>query len=238
MSFVIQASPLTKVFLQREWTARCIEDPELIHKSEPGLFTVTVPRSMGAIVLEHMRPVAFQDLVPKQKNRKVEHDETRDVVPWLTGGDGGTRFSETDIYGVVEIDMGMNYTQLLSQMLMLEASQAVAGPETGEKAAARAAHMAKQTQMLQAKARNDLKNAVVNAMERANERVLRGAKRTYSYLHKQFQRNIEQGVGRYEPSGTEALCAFILREEITKARAKKRDMMQQVSNVMNDVVNL
>lgn len=239
MSFVIQASPLTKIFLHRDWTDRCIDNPELIHKSTPGLFKVTIPRSMGAIVIDHLTPVAHQDLVPRQPNRKVEHDETRDVVPWLTGGEGGTRFSETDIYGVVQVDLGMNYTQLLSQLLMLEASADI--PHIGEnpdQTAARKAQAVDRTRKVQEAAKAKIQEALAAARERANERVMRAARTTFSFLHRQFQRNIEQGMGRYEPTGQEALCAFILRDQITKARQKKRSMMDEVSGVMKDVINL
>lgn len=227
MSFVIQASPLTKIFLHREWADRCISNPELIFADVP--FKVLIPRSMGAIVLEHGKPVAYQDLLPRQKNRKVEQDESRDVIPWLTGGDNGKMSQETDIYGVVSIDLGSNYTGMLTTMLMLEAA-ADKNPE--QKAAIEA-----RRNQLQQQALDNTREAIKDAARRANERVMRACKTTFTYLYRQYQRNIEDGKGKYEPSASEALCAFVLRDMLAKAQAKKRDMMGQVSGIMNEMVN-
>lgn len=226
MSFVIQASPLTKIFLHREWADKCIQNPELIYSDET--FTVVVPRSMGAIVLTHGRPVAFQDVLSKQKNRKIEADETRDVIPWLTGGENGRMSQETDIYGIVSIDLGSSYTGLLTNMLMLEAA--------ADKAPERKDQIIEHRAKLQAKALDETKRAIVDARNRADERVIRACKSTFTYLYRQYQRNIEDGKGKYEPSPSEALCAFVLRDMLAAASAKKRAMMGQVSGIMNEMV--
>lgn len=227
MSFVMQASPLTKIFLHRDWADRCIGDPALIYAEVP--FRVVIPRSLGAIVMEHGKPVAHQDLLARQRNRKVTEDEVRDVIPWLTGGENGKMSQETDIYGVVSVELGTSYTGMLTSMLMLEAA-ADQHPERKDA-------IAQRRNELQQSALDETRQAMKVARERANERVLRACKTTFTYLYRQYQRNIEEGKGKYEPSPSEALCAFVLRDQLAAARARKRDMMGQVSGIMNEMVN-
>lgn len=224
MSYVIQASPLSKLYM-REWISRCEENPELVF--EPVPFKVIIPRSFGAIVMEHNKPMHTSKLFPKQAQRKQdEHmrDEIDALVQWLTGGPEGTRSEETDIYGVVSLDVDLDIgSQIVDIATLTEADT-----ETGNKKAKKA------YEDMQKVLLDRTKGAIERARELADARVRRAMKITHQNLIKQYETLRTEGKGVYSPSVAEAIGAHVLMAELEKASSKKRSMVEKFTKVMNE----
>lgn len=218
--YVIQASPLTKMFMP-EWEQKCLEQPELIGSSVP--FTVRVPRATGGIVLEHNKPVHVSKLIPPNPNRKVEVDEVKDLIPWLCGGDDRPS-DETDIYGIVVLDIDMAVTHTISSML---GDPELLSPDEKVREAAMRRQIDQQRTIQAA-----ISAKMEAARERANARVKRALKITHANLIRQWEQNVANGKGKYPPSAAEALGAFVLAEEIKKASDAKQKLMENMTNIM------
>lgn len=210
MSYLVQASRLTKIFLP-EFQQRCIDNPETIFLAEP--FTVTIPRSLGAVILQHNKPVHSSTLIPKSETRKSEVDETRDLLPWLL------EFEETDIYGIVKLDVPDMTTEIVDLDLLSE------DPAVQKK------NVEKQLAMQKTMVKS-MSKAIAEAQVRADERVKRTLRITHQNLMKQWETNVTNGGGKQLPSNTEALGAFILAEEIKRAGAGKQRMVEHLSTIM------
>jgi hypothetical protein len=238
MSHVIQASPYTKVFLSRDWQRRCIENTELINSDEK--FTVTIPRSAGAIVLEHMKPRMTTTLIPRstaivtrvgnteqvsnQVTRQQDDKELTSLVAWLTGGPDGKQFSETDQYGVVEFDMGVDYMTHVAAMMNIEAAMAGQPAE---------AILRRQVSMQQAM-NERIKDGAQRSVALADERVLRALRNNYNYFYKQCQTNLENGMGKIIPSRSEVLAAVVLAEEVEKSTKAQQALMAKVQHIIDN----
>jgi hypothetical protein len=238
MSYVMQASPLSKIFLFRDWQQKCIEDPDVIHSDEP--FKVTIPRSAGAVTLEYRKPVHVGTLLPRltkihHKNGSIDEiqtriqgdDELRNVVPWLTGGPDGAQFKETDRYGVVELPLDADYTTKLAEFMQQEAL-AFANPERVVEIQAARAEMVKD---LQAK----MKRAIESARVRADERVMRAIRSCFRNFYELNRSTLESGLGKVSPTNSEGLCAFVLKDVFAKAQEKRQAMMQNVMDMQSHI---
>lgn len=217
--YVIQASPLTKIFLP-EWESVCIADPSKINTADP--FTVRVPRSTGAIILEHNKPVQVQSLIRYNGLRRVETDETKDVVFWLTD----EMSHETNIWGVVPLDIDNQASSLINGMLSAPDIMGTT-PEDLESATRRFAEMQQQIVL-------HMRRSIETARERANEKVKKQLKLTHHNLIRQWENNQTVGGGAYPPSATEALGAWVLSEEIKKASSAKQAMIQNLNELVKN----
>lgn len=208
--YIVQASRLTKIFLPK-FQQECIDNPERIFDAEP--FTVTIPRAFGAVILEHNKPRHVSTLIKHAETRKTEVDETRDLVPWLT------EFEETDLWGIVKIDIPDMTTQIMDMDMLSD------DPEVARKNLEKQARL--QKQMV-----GKMSAAVKAAQELADEKVKRVLRITHHNLMKQWETNQAAGGGKQPPSNTEALGAFILSEEIKRANAGKQKMVENLTNIM------
>lgn len=236
MSFVIQASPLTKIFCFRDWQLKCLADPSLISNSDA--FSVTIPRSAGAITLRHKIPVDAATLLPRlskihNKSGSVEvvqtrvqgDDELRNLIPWLTGGPDGQQYMETDRWGVVELPLVGDYMTMQAEFMSQEAMLAVY-PE-------KAAEVETYRKKIQAKMRAAMGDAMKRAMELSHERVMRAVKSVYRNFYEQNKTNLENGIGRVTPTDAEKLVAYMLHEQIQKRNESQKDMMDKVRQVIS-----
>lgn len=215
--YVIQASPLSKIYLP-EWEAKCIADPKVINSDIP--FVVSIPRSTGSIVLEHNKPVHVANLIRYNGMRKVETDETKDVVFWLTD----EMSHETMAWGVVKIDIDNQAHNLINHMLA--APDLMGGtPEDTESAVRKFADM-------QGKIIAHMRKAITEARSKADEKVKTQLKITHHNLIRQWENNQTAGGGAYPPSATEALGAWMLAEELKKASGAKQAMVQNLNELM------
>lgn len=238
MSFIIQASKLSRIFCIRDWQQKCLVNPGLLYaESKPGEFSVTVPRSAGAVTLRHRIPVHAATLLPRlttiqHKDRPAElvqtrvqgDDELRNLVPWLTGGPDGSQFLETDRWGIVELPIAGNYINLQAEYMSQEAMIA-AYPEQAEA-------IEQERKKLQLQMRSAMQSAMSNAVALADERVIRAIKSVYNNFYQQNKTNLENGIGRVTPTDAEKLVAFYLHEQIQKKTADQKDMMDKVRGVL------
>lgn len=218
MSYAIQASPLTKMFLP-EWQHRCLQDPKLLTQAVP--FTVHIPRASGAVVMTHGKPIHMSQLIPNTGLRKIERDEARDLMMWLTDEQSG----ETDMWGVVALDIDKTVQNSINNMLSLDDLM-------NESEDAREKALRRQMEM-QKRLIDTMRSAVQEAQQRANERVMKQLKITHRNLISQWDNNRAVGGNPYPPSACEAIGAWILKEEIQKANSAKQEMIQNMRNLMD-----
>lgn len=220
--YVIQASPLSKLFML-EWQRKCEENPDVVWDTTP--FQIVVPRSSGALHFTHLKPVKSHQILPPQPNRVKDDyisDDPDGTIMWLTGGEDGQRSEETDIYGVVALNLDMDISAALSDVaLMVEAD--------GEKAK----RVQKNFQDLQKDLVSQTKAAVESAKKIADERVRRAMRITHVNLVKQFEVLKTEGKGVYTPSIAEAVGAHVLASEIEKSGENRRKMFERMTAVMN-----
>lgn len=207
--YIVQASPLTRIYMT-EWHHALLEDPELIFKSDPP-FTVTIPRSAGAVVLTHNKPVHVSTLIPVTGKRKLDEagSETRDLTHWLLEG------RDTNIYGVVGIEIGSDIMDTLSLLVSMDA-------EAAAEAIAKA----------QAEMVGKIRLQLVSAREKADERVKEAMRTTHRNLQKQWKEMESLGMGKYDPSASEAVGAFVLSAEISKVATTDKRKQQLMDGAM------
>lgn len=193
MTYIVQASPLTKIFLP-EWHDKCLSNPELIVKVEP--FRVVVPRPCGSIELTHNVPVIASSLIAKVKERKVTEDEISPLVEWLTNEQN----AETDIYGIVAIPIETNVADAIMALVYdIDGSD-------------------KQKKLMSELKKNMIKN-INSARERADARVIRQCEKVYNMIKATVSTLKQSGKGVYSPSYSEALALDILKDQIKQRRA-------------------
>ncbi len=222
--YVVQASPLSKLFMPG-WTPRCEEEPNIV--LDPKVeFEVVIPRTNGALRLWHNKPVHVSKLEPYTPNREKDEylvDDLDGLVLWLCGGEDGKSNEETDIYGVVGLNIDMDLSSAIADVALFE--------EADPKAQATAA---KKYQDIQKALVSKTKTALNDARELADYRVKRAMKNTHVNLMKQYETMRTEGKGVYAPSVAEAVGAFVLKTEIEKSGANRRKMVEMLAATMNE----
>lgn len=222
-SYVVQASPLSKLFMHG-WAEKLELEPQLIFDPKP--FEVMIPKVNGAIKLIHNKPVHITKLEPPQPTRiKDEYnvDDLEGLVLWLIGGEDGQRSEETDIYGVVGLNLDMDVSGAIADVALFD-------PESKEDKA----KAAKRFQDVQNEVVKNAKVAMVEAKEKADWRVKRAMRNTHINLMKQYETLKTEGRGVYAPSVAEAIGAFVLKSEIDRSSEGRRKMVEMLANTMNE----
>lgn len=225
--YVVQASPFSKIFT-REWGEKCLHKPELIGLSERGGFTVTVPRSFGAIRLKHLVPVHAATLVVRNQTdangeslgqtRKIEDDEMTPLVDWLTS----ERSEQTHIYGIVAIDIGKSFEEAMQEMMALAMQSAESGGDNKD--------LMKKQAALQKQVAKDIGGALETARAEADRRVKHALSITHSNLLKSWEALKTDGKGTYAPSLTEALGQYVIKAEIDRKLELNRRLYNSVAS--------
>lgn len=227
MSYVVQASPYSKIFMQ-EWEQRCVEDPTLVAASTPGLFKVHVPRACGGLTFEHLKPRHESTLIPRLQTlpggkteitRKADDDEISPLVAWLTD----PRSEETAIYGVVAIDVGQQFETALQDLLQLTME---GGSESKQEAAL------KKQAAIQKKIVGDMSKRLTEARAEADRRVKSALSITHNNLIKSWETLKGQGQGTYAPSAPEALGYYVLKAEIDRRLEASNVLYNNISEGM------
>ena len=207
MIYVMQASPVTRLCLP-EWHSRCLDKPEILYSKES--FEVFIPRTCGGIRLQHMKIIPPTDLIPKGP-RVVEEDEVKPLVTWLTDENS----QETDMYGVVAIEVGNDLADAIMSMI-------VSGDEKKAKEA-----MAENKAMMQ--------KSFKEAVAKADERVMRACGKMYNIVRQTVDYMKKNNLGIYSPSIAEALMFEVMDKPISARResdAKAQAMMDKALNKM------
>lgn len=217
---------------------KIFENPGLIFDGQP--FKLTIPRSDGAIIMEHNKPRPAHTLLPA--NRTGQKD-VADLVDWLTGSNNdGTRSHESNIYGVVsikidgEIDTALSRSIDINFFMMQNPSmeQVTNFVKTRlkinpDKVAAETPNemMAKVYSMTFEQLRDQTTDSIIEARKVADDRVKFALKKTHENLIKQYEIQKADGKGEYTPSSAEAIGSVIIRQEVAKMSAQS-DMRRQM----------
>ncbi len=194
-SYLIQASPLTRIFLP-EWHDRCLQNTALLTSSEP--FLVRIPRPVGSVELIHNKPTLASSLIARTKEREITEDEISPLVQWLTN----ESYGETDIYGVVDVPIQETVADAIMAMIY----------EGDDK---------KRVKLIE-ETRCQMAKGIVTARERADARVMRACGKMYSIVKSTVEDMKKNGKGVYAPSYSEALALEIMKDHIA-ARRKPDD---------------
>lgn len=208
-----------------EWQKKVANDPDLVYSTKP--FTVVVPRSAGALIFEHNKPVHTHLVGPVPKHIKkddgylsFDHDG---LIWWLIGGSDGKRSEETDIYGVVGLYLDMDLSGALADI-------AAFGDADTEESKKKALNEYKD---LQAQLVKRTQVAMKSAKELADFRVRRALRITHSNLMKQWETLRTEGKGVYSPSVAEAVGAHILKKELEEGNESLKRMHEMIVASMN-----
>lgn len=209
-SYVMQASPLTRMFLPNMQTA-CLENPKLLLSKEP--FKITIPRACGAIELTHNKPTLASSLLVRTKEREVNEDEVAPLVLWLTG----ENTTESDIYGVVDIPIQDNVADAIMALIY-------EGDEN------------KRTKLIE-ETRKNMAKGIVSARERADARVMRACGKMYSVVKQTVEDMKKNGKGIYMPSYSEALALEVMKDLISKRKKPDDQAAKMMSEAMQSLEN-
>lgn len=212
----------------REYQAHCEQNPDFVFTpyglTDGEAFKVIIPRSAGSIVMWHNKPVLAAKLMPAtpgQKRDEFNNGELEALSAWLTGGSEGDRSEETDIYGVVQLSIDLDVGASIVELATL-----------GENGANAQKEAVKEYQNFQKKLVQRTQDALEIAKQIADKRVKRALKVTHMNLMRQYETMKSQGMGAYAPSVCEAVGAHILKEELDKSTANRRQMIQRLDDIM------
>lgn len=210
MSYLIQASPLTRIFLP-EWHDKCLADPKLLASSEK--FTVHIPRATGAIQLVHNVPTLASSLLPRTKERDVTEDEISPLVLWLTGEQN----NETDIYGVVEIPIQSSVADAIMGIML--------GGDN------------KSGLKLIEDTRKQIAKGFIEARQKADARVMRACGKMYNVVKSTVEAMKKDGKGVYSPSYAEALAMEVMKDTIQARRKPDERAAELMRSAMSQMEN-
>lgn len=209
-SYVVQASPLTRIFLP-EWHDRCLGDPKLLLDPEP--FMIRIPRATGSIELMHNKPTLASSLLVRTKEREVTEDEVSPLVLWLTGEQN----TETDIYGVVDVPIQENVADAIMALLY-----------EGDD---------KKRDKLILETRKSMAKGIVTARKRADDRVMRACGKMYSVVKATVEDMKKNGKGVYSPSYAEALALEVMKDVIAQRRKPDERAASLMKGAMDQLEN-
>ena len=202
---VISASPLVKVYLP-QWHERLLDEPDLIfreYSNDEPTFTFDIPRGIKAFKMTFNKPVAVHGSDDK---------EIESLYQWLIGEMAQSQH-ETDCYGVVPFDPNIDMVGTLDHMASLEALA------SGD--AKKALRAKQELDKIQKDIGERMSKLRTEVKKQSEARIKRAMKTNHNNLIRQWQTNVEQGLGKYPPSIAEALGRHALDKEIAVMESKQ-----------------
>lgn len=212
--YVICSSPLVRIYLP-EWHDRLLADPDLMYE-EKAQFSFDVPRGCSAFKVNFNKPVA----VTGRDDKEIET-----LYGWLTG-EAGHSYHETDIYGLVPFDPGVDLVERQDEIAQLENLMSE-DPKVVAQAQKKIAQIQKDTA-------TRLKNMREQVRLMSEARIRRAMKTVHNNLVRQWQINEEMKMGKHRPSESEALGAYALDKEIKQAEAKGAKVYGNINKLMTN----
>lgn len=191
-TYVVQASPLTRIFLP-EWHDKCLADPQLLLSPQP--FKIRVPRPSGSVELVHNQPTLAASLLTRTQERQVTEDEVSPLVRWLTEDDE----FETDCWGIVAVPIQDNVADAIMALMTIDGDD-------------------KKRLKLLEETRKQMAKGIQSARARADARVMRACGKIYSVVKSTVEDMKKNGKGVYAPSYAEALAFEVMKDTISKRR--------------------
>ncbi len=236
--YIISASPLVKIYL-KEWEERLTEDPDLIFKDDDK-FSFSIPTGIQAFKVDFNRPMLVHRSKPGSsyqaddgKSDKIiqlpnasmvsEGKEIEMLYGWLIG-DSGQSYLETDIFGCVPFETGVDLVERVDHMAALEALL-----DGDPKAATKAKRELEKVQLDTA---NRIKDARARVKKDSEARIKRAMKTVHNNLIRQWAINSENNMGKYPPSVAEALGAHALGAELKAKADKGKALYGKINDMM------
>lgn len=215
---VICATPIVRVFLRQFHPAIMeLEDQaaQLAAVQSEDPFTFDIVTGTTAVKIAYNKPIEIRGM----NDREIESQ-----FRWLTGGEGGREFSDTDAWGVVPYEPKIDMAARLDEMARLEAF--ILEGEDGKSATTATKELAK--------LRSDSKRAMLDARSGARkaseERVLRAARLQRRNLERQWQTNDQMKLGKEPMSSAEYLVSLLLEKEIAKVRGQTEKIRSRMDD--------
>ena len=236
--YVIASSPLVKVYL-KEWEDRLTEDPDLIFDEETK-FRFSVSTGTSAFILDFNKPMLVKKDLPGSRyqadngrsatlidlpnaSMQSEGKEIEALYGWLIGESGHSRL-ETDLYGIVPFETGVDLVDRVDQMAALEAIM------SGDPAEAVKAK--REYDKIQADTARRIKEVREKVKKDSEARIKRAMKVVHNNLIQQWRHNAETGLGKYPPSIAEALGAHALDKELKEKAEKGKALYGKMDKLM------
>lgn len=226
MSHLVAASPISKIFLP-DWSKKCAENPALIEDVDIQ-FKVVIPTSTGSLGPFHYGvPVDLRDLPTLKRFGKEERHEN--IIEWLasTASEHAANH-ETDVYGIVRADLGIDIQAFLSEKFAIE---------TRIKKTTNADQIA----MMKAKIKeieDTLGEATEGTQDKAREqadlKVMRVVRNAWARIQREWQMLDESKQQRLAPSYTEICIMHVLRKEIGAQKESRDKIMSSMQGLMEE----
>jgi len=179
-----------------------MEKPDRIWKKEE--FNVIVRRMCG-----------LDEIFISGKPKAVEDPN---LIHWLSGGTEGNLCQETDNSGIVILNVSFDAIGALHDMIAMTTL-----PKTEQE---------KEVRKVNKDIRGQIKDAYEAARKLSEERVMREIRRVHECLKRQYEINSEAGMGKYQPSLSEFLCAYVLKKEEAETIERQKEITSQFSKLM------
>lgn len=220
--YVISASPLVTMYLE-EWHDRLLEAPDLIFENKED-FAFDVKSGCGAVAkLRFNKPFNVADI-------KGRSDKELDMIYGWMIGEAGHSYHETDQYGIVPFDPGVDLVERQDEMAQLDNLMSD-DPKVVAETQKKIARIQKDTAARLRTMRESVKKA-------SEARILRAAKTVHNNLMRQWQINEEMKLGKYPPSISEMLGAHALDKQIKAAAQKGAVLKEKMNSLMGGTFNV
>lgn len=214
--YVICASPLVKIYLT-EWHDRLLADPEEMYRfpgqADPSWF-FNINHGCSSVRIPFNKPYSIRG----ENDKEIE---TKFL--WLIGESGHSQH-ETDPYGIVAFDPGIDLVERQDELARLE-SLLIDDPDQAVESRKRISALQK-----------DSTDRVIEMRKRliltSEDRIKRAMKTVHNNLVRQWEVNEEMKLGKHRPSESEALGAFALDKEIQAAAAKGAKVYGNINKLM------
>jgi hypothetical protein len=212
---VIAASPLVKCYLP-QFHDQLLENPDFLFDETP--FTFMITHGCGAM------PITFNKPCTVSAKRKTDQD-AESKYKWLIG-DLPNSQNETDCYGLVPFEPGIDLTERMYEINELQTMSS--DPKDFKMAQEKMLKIMADTQKVVQAERSK-----VRAMSEA--RIKRAMKVVHNNLIMQWQRNQEQNMGKYPPSVSEMFGAHALSGQIDAANKKTEKMRARMNEISKNI---
>ncbi len=226
MSHVVAASPISKIFLP-DWSRKCAENPALIEDIDVA-FKIIIPTSTGALGPFHYGiPVDLRELPTLKKFGDDKRHEN--IMEWLANSSSEHAANhETDVYGIVQADLGIDIQAFLSEKFAIE-TRIKKTTDQAKIADLKAQIVKIETTLAQA-----TEGTQDKARELADTKVMRVVRNAWARIQREWQMLDESKQQRLAPSHTEICIMHVLRKEIGAQKESRSKIMESMQGLMEE----
>ena len=203
--YVVAASPFAKIFQRALWP-ELMNNPELVNDFKTE-FDIHVRRPSGDLIVQYLRPFNLATIGSGANVRARRQEEISPLYNWLTDHE------ETNVYGFAPLPVD---AQTMVDMSTLHNIQLQGDAKEATNA---------RKQLLK-NMEDRMGDAIQKAKEISHERVLKAIRFYHECAVEQEKVNKQSNLGKYDPSPSELLGRFILKNEILRDAEDKKKMRE------------